>query len=52
MVAGDAALVTTEKDFVRLSVPDREGIRVLKVAARFQDNAALARLLDSSLSPV
>jgi tetraacyldisaccharide 4'-kinase len=52
MVAGDAALVTTEKDFVRLSVPDREGIRVLKVAAQFQDNAAFTRLLDSSLPPV
>ncbi len=49
IVAGDAALVTTEKDFVRLSIQDREGIRVLKVAASFPDGAALARLLDRAL---
>jgi tetraacyldisaccharide 4'-kinase len=46
-VAGDAQLVTTEKDFVRMSVAQREGIQMLKVKAIFDDPAALARLLDS-----
>jgi tetraacyldisaccharide 4'-kinase len=46
-VAGDAALVTTEKDFVRLTTAEREGIRVLKIAAAFDDAAAMDRLLDS-----
>jgi len=46
-VAGNALLVTTEKDFVRLSVQDREGLRIFKIAAQFQDAAALNRLLDS-----
>jgi tetraacyldisaccharide 4'-kinase len=45
-VAGDALLVTTEKDFVRLSTAAREGIKVLKVAARFDDQAAMEGLLD------
>ncbi len=45
-VAGDATLVTTEKDFVRLTIAQREGIRVLKVAAVFDDRAALDALLD------
>jgi len=49
-VAGEAALVTTEKDFVRLSIASREGIKVLKVSARFDDAAAIERLLDSALS--
>jgi tetraacyldisaccharide 4'-kinase len=49
MIAGDATLVTTEKDFVRLTTAQREGIRVLKVAARFDDPGALDRLLDSIL---
>jgi tetraacyldisaccharide 4'-kinase len=47
-VAGEALLVTTEKDFVRLSLPGREGIKVLKVSARFDDAAAMERLLDSA----
>jgi tetraacyldisaccharide 4'-kinase len=47
MIAGAAMLVTTEKDFVRLTTAQREGIRVLKIAARFDDPAALDRLLDS-----
>ncbi|HMH65546.1 MAG TPA: tetraacyldisaccharide 4'-kinase, partial [Rhizomicrobium sp.] len=47
-VAGDAALVTTEKDFVRLSTAEREGIKVLKIAAAFDDAAAMDRLLDSA----
>lgn len=47
-VAGDAMLVTTEKDFVRLSTKSREGIKVLKVAAVFDDAGAMGRLLDSA----
>ncbi|MFO1247367.1 MAG: tetraacyldisaccharide 4'-kinase [Alphaproteobacteria bacterium] len=49
-VAGDAQLVTTEKDFVRLTTAQREGIRILKVAAVFDDAVAIERLLDSVLS--
>ena len=52
MVAGDSALVTTEKDFVRLTTAQREGIRVLKVAAAFDDRAAMEGLLDRNLGPV
>jgi tetraacyldisaccharide 4'-kinase len=47
-IAGEAMLVTTEKDFVRLTTQQREGIKVLKVAARFEDAAAMERLLDSA----
>jgi tetraacyldisaccharide 4'-kinase len=50
MIAGEAQLVTTEKDFVRLTVADREGIRLLKAAALFDDPAALDGLLDRALS--
>jgi tetraacyldisaccharide 4'-kinase len=46
-VAGDAMLVTTEKDFVRLTTSQREGIRVLKVSAQFDEPAVMAGLLDS-----
>jgi tetraacyldisaccharide 4'-kinase len=49
-IAGEAQLVTTEKDFVRLTVADREGIRLLKATALFDDWAALDRLLDRALS--
>jgi tetraacyldisaccharide 4'-kinase len=42
-----AMLVTTEKDFVRLSTAQREGIRMLKVAAVFDDAPAMERLLAS-----
>ncbi len=52
MVAGDALLVTTEKDFVRLTTTEREGIRVLRVAADFDDRAAMQALLDSAISGV
>jgi len=52
MVAGDSALVTTEKDFVRLTTAQREGIRVLKVAAEFDDRAAMEGLLDRGLERV
>lgn len=47
-VAGDAVLVTTEKDFVRLSTKSREGIKVLKVTATLDDAGAIGRLLDST----
>ena len=47
-VAGEAQLVTTEKDFVRLTVEQRQDIRTLKVAAVFDDSRGLARLLDST----
>ena len=47
-VAGDTMLVTTEKDFVRLSTKSREGIKVLKAAAVFDDASAIGRLLDSA----
>jgi tetraacyldisaccharide 4'-kinase len=46
--AGDAQPVTTEKDWVRLDPAWRDGIAVLKVAARFDDPNALAGLLDSA----
>jgi tetraacyldisaccharide 4'-kinase len=49
MVAGGALLVTTEKDFVRLATTEREGIRVLKVVATFDDRSAMQALLDSAL---
>lgn len=45
--AGNAQLVTTEKDLVRLNAGDRAGIAVLRVQARFDDETALDRLLDS-----
>ncbi len=45
--AGDADLITTEKDLVRLDARDRAGIAALPVHARFDDEAALNRLLDS-----
>jgi tetraacyldisaccharide 4'-kinase len=50
MLASDALLVTTEKDFVRLTTQQREGIRVLKVAAAFNDRPAMERLLDRALA--
>jgi tetraacyldisaccharide 4'-kinase len=46
-IAGEAQLVTTEKDFVRLTLAQREGIRVLKAAAVFHNPPALDGLLDS-----
>jgi tetraacyldisaccharide 4'-kinase len=49
-IAGEAQLVTTEKDFVRLAVAQREGIRLLKAAAVFDNQAALDGLLDRALS--
>jgi tetraacyldisaccharide 4'-kinase len=48
-IAGTAQLVTTEKDFVRLTVDQREGIRLHKATAVFDDAAALDGLLDTAL---
>jgi tetraacyldisaccharide 4'-kinase len=45
-IAGAAQLVTTEKDFVRLSVAQREGIRLLKAAAAFDKPDMRDALLD------
>jgi tetraacyldisaccharide 4'-kinase len=50
--AGDARLVTTEKDLVRLDAKERHGISVLPVQAQFDDEQALDRLLDSRTSAV
>jgi tetraacyldisaccharide 4'-kinase len=47
-VAGETALVTTEKDFVRLTTAQREGIRMIKAAAAFDDAGAMERLLDTA----
>lgn len=43
--AQDAALITTEKDYMRLAPMHREGILMLPVEARFEDAHALALLL-------
>lgn len=45
-LAGDAQIVTTEKDLVRLSPLDRAGITALPVRAIFDDMALLDQLLD------
>jgi tetraacyldisaccharide 4'-kinase len=47
--AKNAALVTTEKDWVRLSPRWREKTRTLKVALRWDDAAALERVLAPAL---
>lgn len=49
-IAGETMLVTTEKDFVRLSVAMREGIRAVKAVAAFEDAPALDALLDKALA--
>ncbi|HUO91161.1 MAG TPA: tetraacyldisaccharide 4'-kinase [Rhizomicrobium sp.] len=49
--AEDAMLVTTEKDYVRLTPAEREGIVSLAVHAVFDDQAALDRLLDRLTKP-
>jgi tetraacyldisaccharide 4'-kinase len=46
-MAQDAILVTTQKDYVRLTPSQRANIHVLPANAVFDDNAALTRLLDS-----
>lgn len=43
----NAALVTTEKDFVRLTPTEREGIQALPVRAAFDQPEEIARLLDT-----
>jgi tetraacyldisaccharide 4'-kinase len=47
-IAGETALVTTEKDFVRLTTAQRDGIRMIKAAALFDDASAMERLLDTA----
>jgi tetraacyldisaccharide 4'-kinase len=49
--AQNAALVTTEKDFVRLTPAEREDVRFIPVRAAFEDPAALDTLLDRALPP-
>jgi tetraacyldisaccharide 4'-kinase len=49
--AGDAALITTEKDLVRLSSEQRQGIEALTVRAIFERPGLLDRLLASGLAP-
>jgi tetraacyldisaccharide 4'-kinase len=44
----DAGLVTTEKDWVRLAPEWREKVAAWPVRARFEDEAALDRLLDTA----
>jgi tetraacyldisaccharide 4'-kinase len=43
----DALLVTTEKDFVRLTPAEREGIHAVPVRAAFDETMEIERLLDS-----
>jgi len=45
--SSDALLVTTEKDFVRLTPAEREGIQPVPVRAAFDRPADVERLLDS-----
>ncbi|WP_018147113.1 tetraacyldisaccharide 4'-kinase [Henriciella marina] len=42
-----ATLITTEKDFIRLTPAQRNGISTLPVTAEFESNEALAKLLRS-----
>jgi tetraacyldisaccharide 4'-kinase len=48
----NASLVTTEKDFVRLTPAEREDVRFIPVRAAFEDAKALHALLDSALPGV
>jgi tetraacyldisaccharide 4'-kinase len=47
----NAQLLTTEKDFVRLAVTDREDVAMLQIRAAITPLAELDRLLDSLLLP-
>jgi tetraacyldisaccharide 4'-kinase len=49
--AAGAILVTTEKDYVRMTQVEREEIAVLPVRAAFDEVEALARLLDRLAQP-
>src|SRR5258708_1314613 len=46
-----ARLMTTEKDQVRMTAQEREGIDVLPVTVSFDDQDALARLIDGICKP-
>lgn len=48
--AHDAALITTEKDFVRLKTQDCAGISVLRIALKFEDEKAVEVFLKSRLN--
>jgi tetraacyldisaccharide 4'-kinase len=50
-LAESAALVTTEKDFVRLSSEEREGVEQLRVRAEFVQSDMIDRLLDRVTGP-
>ncbi len=45
--SAEASLITTEKDFVRLTPAERQDVRFIPVRAAFEDQAALDALLDS-----
>jgi tetraacyldisaccharide 4'-kinase len=47
----NAGLVTTEKDWVRLSPEWRARVKPWPVTAQFEDEAALDALLDRALRP-
>lgn len=49
--ASNATLITTEKDFVRLSAVQREEIQCFPIRATFADPAALDGLLDRLFKP-
>ena len=49
--AANALLVTTEKDYVRMTETEREGIVVLPVRAAIDNTPALELLLDRLLAP-
>ena len=46
-----ARLITTEKDFVRVSPAERAGIEVLPVTASFEDRDDLLHLIDAIVGP-
>ena len=49
--SGNAMLITTEKDFVRLPPAQRLDVRYLPVRAMFEDLPALMALLDRVAPP-
>lgn len=48
----NAALVTTEKDFMRLASAERRDVQVFPVYIVFDDEAAVAKLIASLMAPV